>query len=87
MWKEKSMSLPIAPADLQELLKTSAVTEIRSLEMERIGNQIILRGVVCSFYYKQLAQELVRNAVAGLEIENQISVEYDKGMVRDVVHD
>jgi hypothetical protein len=72
------MTLEIATdrTDLQELLRKSAVTEIRSLELERTGNQIVLRGVVCSFYYKQLAQELVRSLVAGLEIENEVCVEY-----------
>lgn len=72
------MSLQLASVDLQDLLRASTVTEIRTLELERTGNHIVLRGVVCSFYYKQLAQELVRHAVADLEIENQICVEYDQ---------
>jgi hypothetical protein len=87
MWKKHSMPLQMAPTNLQELLRKSAVTEIRSLELERSGNQIVLRGVVCSFYYKQLAQELVRNAAEGLEIENQVSVEYDQAMARTLVQD
>jgi hypothetical protein len=62
--------------DLHALLNRSEVSEIRALELERIGNLIVLRGVVGSFYYKQLAQELVRKGAEGLEIENLVDVEY-----------
>lgn len=66
----------IHETDLQSLLRRSEITEIRSVELDRIGNQVVLRGVVGSFYYKQLAQELLRTGAKGLEIENQICVEY-----------
>ena len=62
--------------NLRAILKRSEVTEIRAVELDRIGNQVVLRGVVGSFYYKQLAQELVRKSAKDLEIENQICVEY-----------
>jgi hypothetical protein len=68
----------IAATDLQEFFRISAVAELRAIELERTHHQLILRGVVCSYYYKQLAQELVRTGAGGLEIENQILVEYDK---------
>ena len=40
------------------------------------GERLVLRGIVGSFFHKQLAQELLRNAVEDLEIANAISVEY-----------
>jgi len=62
--------------DLQALLRRSDVAEIRAVELDYTGNLVVLRGVVSSFYFKQLAQELVRTGATGLEIENQICVEY-----------
>ncbi|QDU25696.1 hypothetical protein ETAA8_07660 [Anatilimnocola aggregata] len=65
---------------LQEIVKSSAVAELRSLEVKFVGDRIILSGVVGSYYYKQLAQELVRSSGEGFEIENAIAVEYDKSV-------
>ena len=62
--------------DLQALLRRSEITEIRAVQLDCIGNQVVLRGVVGSFYYKQLAQELLKCRANDLEIENEIRVEY-----------
>jgi hypothetical protein len=81
--KERPMtSQVIADRDeLQLLLRRSEVSEIRAVELNRIGKKVVLRGIVGSFYYKQLAQELVRTGAKGLEIENQICVEYIEASV------
>lgn len=62
--------------DLQTLLRHCDVTEIRAVELARSGNQIVLRGIVGSFYHKQLAQELIKGRAKDVEIENLICVEY-----------
>jgi len=63
-------------AHAKEALERSAIEDIRHLEVEPDGDRVLLIGVVSSFYHKQLAQELVRNSVEGLEIANGIRVEY-----------
>jgi hypothetical protein len=35
-----------------------------------------LRGSVGSFYHKQLAQELLKTRIEGVEVVNEIDVEY-----------
>lgn len=62
--------------DLQTLLRHSEVSELRTIELARVGNQVVLRGIVGSYYHKQLAQEFVKTRVGGLEVENQLCVEY-----------
>jgi hypothetical protein len=63
-------------AHVKEALECSAIADIRRLEVEPDGKRVVLSGTVHSFFYKQLAQELVRNSAEGLEISNAISVEY-----------
>ena len=63
-------------ADARESLRRSRSAEIRELEIETVDERLVLRGIVSSFYHKQLAQELVRKAVVGLEISNAVCVEY-----------
>jgi hypothetical protein len=59
-------------------LSRSNIYVLRSLQVELDGEAIILRGLVDSFYHKQLAQELVRMAVDGTEVINAISVVYNR---------
>lgn len=63
-------------AHAKAALVCSDIADIRHLEVEPIGERVVLSGIVRSFYYKQLAQELVRNSAEGLEIANTINVEY-----------
>ena len=63
-------------AQAKEALERSAINDIRRLDVESDGDRVLLSGIVGSYYHKQLAQELVRNSVEGLEITNAISVEY-----------
>ena len=59
-------------------LSRSNIYVLRNLQVEHDGEAIILRGRVDSFYHKQLAQELVRMAVEGVEVINAISVVYNR---------
>jgi len=57
-------------------LGRSQIFVLRKLHVEQDGEAIVLRGRVDSFYHKQLAQELVRMAIEGVEVINAISVVY-----------
>jgi hypothetical protein len=57
-------------------LARSHVYSLRELDVEAYGEALILRGEVDSFYHKQLAQELVRMAAEGVEVINDIEVDY-----------
>lgn len=58
------------------VLLRSRIYVLRTLHVFQDGEAIILRGSVDSYYHKQLAQELVRMAVDGVEVINLIDVVY-----------
>ena len=57
-------------------LVNSPICELRDLRVELSDEGLAIRGVVSTFYYKQLAQEAVRAACAGsnVEVVNSIRV-------------
>ncbi len=65
-------------------LSRSRIFDLRRLSVEQDGDYVVLRGRVDSFYHKQLAQELVRTAIDGVEVINAISVVYRRD--RDLDH-
>ncbi len=44
----------------QQALANSPIFELRDLQVQQQQGNLLLSGVVSSFYYKQLAQEVVR---------------------------
>jgi hypothetical protein len=58
----------------QQALTDSPVYALRELRVEQYGETLVIRGVVSSFYHKQLAQEAVRVAAEGVEVVNLIQV-------------
>jgi len=44
---------------------------------------VVLRGSVDSFYHKQLAQEMIKNSLEGVEVINEIRVDYRRSAIRD----
>jgi hypothetical protein len=56
------------------LLRKSDYTELRRLEVIENGKEVILTGVVRSYYLKQMAQETVRPALAGRRLHNKVTV-------------
>jgi osmotically-inducible protein OsmY len=66
-------------------LSRSRIFDLRRLSVEQDGDYVVLRGRVDSFYHKQLAQELVRAAVEGVEVLNAISVIYHRERQADYV--
>lgn len=63
-------------------LECSRIYVLRRLHVEQVGQAILLRGRVDSYYHKQLAQELVRMAIDGVEVINHIRVVYPNDMRR-----
>lgn len=46
----------------------------RNLRCEAAEGRVVLRGVVRSYYQKQMAQEMLKNVDGVNEIENQLEV-------------
>jgi len=61
-------------ARAQQALAASPVYALRELQVERQGDVLLIQGLVSSFYHKQLAQEVIRHAVEGVEVINSILV-------------
>ncbi len=59
----------------QSALADCAVAALRDLQVEHVGDALLLRGVVSSFYHKQLAQEVVRLVVGDVALVNDIAVQ------------
>ncbi len=53
----------------QTALATSPIHELHDLRVEQVNGALLIRGVVSSFYHKQLAQEVVRAVCREIEIE------------------
>jgi hypothetical protein len=70
----------LAPKDVQsraqQALAGSPIFALHELQVEQQDDALVIRGLVASFYHKQLAQEVVRAAVEGVEIINAIQVRY-----------
>jgi hypothetical protein len=56
-------------------LAASPVFALRELDVDMAGERLIISGSVNCFYHKQLAQEVVRNAVGGVRVINAVSVD------------
>jgi hypothetical protein len=75
-------SAPKLGANHDELVKArtalanSSIYVLRKLHIDRDGDGLIMRGRVDSYYHKQLAQELVKAAVDGVEVVNALQVVY-----------
>ena len=58
----------------RDILSNSKIPAIRAIIVEQNSAGVILRGQVKLYYYKQLAQELIRNELDDIAILNQIEV-------------
>lgn len=58
----------------QKALSASPVFALRDLRVDQRGEQLLISGLVSSFYHKQLAQEVVRAVAEGIEVVNSITV-------------
>lgn len=58
----------------QTALLDSPIYELRELCVEQHNGSLLIRGVVSSFYHKQLAQEVVRAVCREIDIVNSVNV-------------
>ena len=64
-----------AAADIQQRLRASLYQALHDVRCEWMDGALVLRGRVPSFYFKQLAQEVVRKADGARPIVNELEVE------------
>jgi hypothetical protein len=65
------------------VLQRSRIFDLRALEVEQDEECVVLRGSVDSFYHKQLAQELLKTSIEGVEVINEIHVDYSRQLAED----
>jgi len=56
------------------LLRESPVNDLRRLEVTETESDIVITGIVTSYYLKQMAQETIRPALAGRKLQNRVIV-------------
>jgi osmotically-inducible protein OsmY len=61
---------------VRDALAQSPIQSHRRIRVEQSGDTLYLHGRVESFYYKQLAQEVVRNFCRGVQLANELDVDY-----------
>jgi hypothetical protein len=71
----QTLALDVA-SQARAVLGTSRIFDLRCLDVEPDAGCIVLRGSVSSFYHKQLAQELLKTRIEGIEVVNEIYVDY-----------
>jgi len=59
----------------QKALAKSPIYDLRDLRVEQYDGSLVISGTVSSFYYKQLAQEVVFAICRDIEVVNSILVE------------
>ena len=63
-----------APAGAAALLRDNPVNDLRRLEVTETENELVITGIVTSYYLKQMAQEAVRPALNGRRLRNKVLV-------------
>lgn len=73
------------PAQLKNLLELQILgrtwRRVRNLDVQVEPERIVLHGLACSYYLKQLAQQTVREMLPSIGLENRICVDYALGLV------
>jgi hypothetical protein len=67
-------STMLEPPPAAALLRESPVNDLRRLEVVESESEIVITGIVTSYYLKQMAQETVRPALAGRKLRNRVLV-------------
>ncbi len=59
----------------QRALTLSPIHAIKVLHVEQVDDALLISGRVSTFYFKQMAQELVRAVAQDVQVVNQIEVD------------
>ena len=62
--------------DVRTAIRENPHLQRRTLHLETQGGRVTLRGVVNSYYQKQMAQESLRRVDGVEQIENQLEVQW-----------
>ena len=63
-------------AKIASMLRQSQLPDLRRLHVEETEFEVIITGVVSSYYLKQLAQETIRAAVGQRSLRNRVVVSH-----------
>jgi hypothetical protein len=63
-----------SPERAAALLRDNPVNDLRHLEVTETDSEIVISGIVSSYYLKQMAQETIRPALAGRKLRNRVIV-------------
>jgi len=56
------------------LMRENPVNDLRRLDVTETDAEIVISGIVSSYYLKQMAQEAIRPALSGRRLRNQVIV-------------
>jgi osmotically-inducible protein OsmY len=62
---------------VRQALEQHCVPALRRIRVEETAAEVVLAGIVPSFYYKQLAQEAALPHLGGRKLSNQLEVVRD----------
>lgn len=60
--------------EISAALRRAGYSQLRQIQLSAERQGIVMRGTVDSFYLKQMAQEIAREAAAGWRIYNSLKV-------------
>lgn len=63
-----------SPARAVMLMRENPVNDLRRLDVTESDAEIVISGIVSSYYLKQMAQEAIRPALSGRRLRNQVIV-------------
>jgi len=69
-----STALLELPPHAASLLRDNPVNDLRRLDVSESDAEIVITGIVASYYLKQMAQEAVRPALGGRRLRNRVLV-------------
>jgi hypothetical protein len=72
-------ALLVRPAPIAGTLRRGPFHELRELSVVETETEVVLAGVVRSYFLKQMAQELARPALNGRRLRNRLIVVPDPG--------
>jgi hypothetical protein len=61
-------------SEVATMLRQSPIPDLRFLDVEESDAEIVITGLVGSYYLKQLAQETIRPAIGNRRIRNRVLV-------------
>jgi len=67
-------TIPNRPAPIVWALRNCAFTELRRLDAIETDGEVVINGVVRSYFLKQMAQETVRPVLGECRLRNRLVV-------------